>query len=712
MGEAFHVLQGTLLTACMHLCLWLGAFSLAAVVPAISLADRLLIAFAVATSQAVVITLFASAIGQLSPFVVGILNLFCCAALYGFSRVLLKGPKNPFKFFSAFLEALYARLKAEPIIAFALVPTLTFYLLLFSYAATRPPMGYDPLNYHLTIAATAIQSGTFEIVFFPPYFDLYAWFPANGAVFSIWTMLWMGCDLWVCFVNVPFLLALFLSLYLVARYLDVPRLPAILFSGLFSTLPMFAMLGSEAYVELPLWAMFFAALRLCLISAGGQGPFWPVAALSGVIVGTKTTGFLLALLLLATFTIFGFKRVRFAGACRALALFIGGVIAFGSYFYIRNFFACANPLYPLPVSILGREIFPGQPDLGERLMATSAARHFDVLWRSGKLIGAIIGEVFTPNSSWGLGPPGLAVLLGAPITLVYALFARPWQPKLIWLGLVGVFVIASWFFGPYSGKFVFSNVRFAYPGVVLLGVSALSLVVRPFAQHLWMVSGVLLFLQTVSFFFANISVTLGSGVLAALCGTVAFIGATFSRRLPLLPRSAVRRTLAFIGILLLVLMAVYYWHRLREQTRISSYREATAPYQLQVAEYADCLAAVERFAPIGRLAVALEPWRRGFIFPLFGSHLQRQVFYVHNGPEESRLHCDYPYGNPRRNPDHASWLRHLGEMRPTALLVFLDPVENEVPIESHWAQEEPELFRRKFSSEKCELYLIDSMRLP
>lgn len=725
-----HVIVGSLLTLLIHGALWAGAWTMSGALSAShGLGDRLLATFSLALFQAVGITLGAAALGLLNPAVVGAASVAVSTALALSARMACRGraagkaraPGPPIAG-RAIAHAIDEFWVSDPLTPVVAVPGVAFFLLLFLQAIPRPPMGFDSLNYHLTIAATAIQTHGFPIVFLPPYFDLYAWFPANGAVFSIWTLLWMGCDLWVAFVNVPFLAALVVSLYLLARDLGLERAPSAALTSAFVTVPMFAMLATESYVEVPLWAMFFVALRFALISAREEaGAFPVVAGLCGVMAGTKTVGLLLAFLVFAVHASVAFRpSLDSVGILlRRAAYVLAGFLIFGSFFYIRNYIESGNPIYPVPVRVFGLEVFPGQTDLDSRLGATTVAAHLDFLWSSGNLVRAILGEVFTPNASWGLGPTGLAaILLGLPFGWK-ALAARTHRPASA-LFVAGLLVLAAWFCLPYGGKFLFSNVRFAFPGAVLLGLVAASGLsgILPSRPPL-LTSGIVL-LQVSSFYFANVPVSTTAGVAAAALAVMAGL-AVLARRLAddrnvslqgfRLPASRPRRALVLAGVLGIALFAVARWHDTRDRGRIASYRDATEPYQLQVAENADCLAAVERHVPRGRLAVALEPHCRGFLFPLFGSHLQREVLYVHNGPEDSRLHSDYPSGNPRLRPDLNSWLRHLAEASPDALLVFLDPVEGEIPIESHWASVRRDLFRLEFRSDRCELHQIDKRRL-
>lgn len=719
-----HVSCGVLSTLLVHAALWSAAFSVARAWPAqITLADRLLVAFSVALFQSVAITLAAAAVGMMTPVVVGGLSLAISAALLFFTD----GWRQLKTFKAEIAEASGNRIKeiaqSEPLTIVASAPGIVFFLVVFSYAVIRPPMGYDPLNYHLTIAATAFQSGTFPVVFFPPYFDLYAWFPANGAVFTLWTIMWMGCDLWLPFVNLPFLLALFLAIYLLAKDLGLCRSVSVALTSAFLTMPLFAMLATEAYVELPLWAMFFVASRFALLAARlDSNLFFFVAGLCGLMIGTKTTGFLLAILVFAWYAIAAFRLNSLYLQClfRSSIFLFAGVVLFGSYFYIRNYLLSGNPLYPYPVRLAGFEIFKGQADLDVVLSRTTVLGYLDFWQDLGRIFYALIGDTTKITKfSWSLGPTGFAALLIGPPFALCGLFLSRYRREYLILTIAGLVIVLAWLFLPFSGEFLLFNVRFVWPGVVLFGLLATSAFISIFQPQPFILVALILALQTSSFFFthAPVSATTG-GILACTLVIVGFtmLLARISRRLGVkiegfsFPASRPRLAFVVASMLAITILVVAFWHEHREQTRVASYREATD--QLLVSEYADCLAAVERQVPRGTLAVALEAQSHGFLYPLFGSHFQRQVIYIHNGPEDSRLHSDYPSGNPRQSPDKDAWLRHLALAAPDALLVFLNPVEGSKPIESTWAESRADLFQVQYRSPWCELYRVEKLRLP
>jgi len=725
MDEVLHIALGAGIFLAVNGALMTGAHRVASILPeGLSGPDRLISLISIAAIQIVLVTVGAGALGILGTISVClgsiVLSFVLLTALHGHRRT---------PWLKEMLSDAVSAIREEPLTAVAAIPGIAAMALVFMYALPRPPLGFDPLNYHLTIAANAIQHHDFSILFFPPYFDLYSYFPANGDAFSIWAILPFGCDLLLPLVNVPFVVMLVLSLYSIARSVDVGRAASVAATSALTTLPMMFMLVTESYVEVPLWALFFAAVRLCMVSAAGRtaGVFLVAAGLCGLMVGTKTTGILMAALAFGVHAMLSFppgkSTLRCLGGLGRRLLIMGGAIGLiGSYFYFRNLYLAGNPIYPYPVRLFGTVVFPGQGDLDIRLAATSLWTHLDYLWYSGKLSEALVGEVFGFNSSWGLGPTGLfALFVGAPLGIVacgsaaarFRLEARRLESALF---IAGALVLLAYLFMPYSGKFLYSNTRFAYPGAVLLALTAIGMMTRSGISNR-ITAALFLMLQAATFPFTNIPITKTAGLVlagAAALTTLFTLAVMYLRDRGTLKSNGsgtTRKALVWIGVVAISLFALASLHHVRERDRVRFYREADEPYRLMVSYYAPCLAAVEHHLPEGRLAIALEARRRGFLFPMFGSHLTREIMYVNIGQNDGRYPHMYPFGNPRMEPDAKAWYRHMMDARPDALLTFPTKSENEIPVESFWARDRLDVFDLVFESNDCELFLIDTEKL-
>ncbi len=329
---------------------------------------------------------------------------------------------------------------------------------------------------------------------------------------------------------------------------------------------------------------------------------------------------------------------------------------------------------------------------------------------------ALLGETFTPYSAWGLGPVGLAALATAPLTPVIAFFARRTglderrYHAILGMVVLGVLATIAYAATPYSGKFVMFNVRFLYPAIVMLAVAAgaaLTAVGVPGTR----LALAFLALQVGGFWFSNLPVTPGAGLLLVAIVLAVPLLPVVTRALarhrspgtPPLP--AWRRVLTGVAAAALVMAGLTALHNHRDSDRHQAWRQADEPFRLVVRHMADCWSTLDRALPSGRVAVAAEDSRNAFLFPLFGSHLSRDVFYVNAVSPDLRASHLWPEGRIRTRPDRDAWLRNLDRMAPDVLFVFRD-ADEDIPIESRWVSDLPQRFVPLRVDESCAVYRV------
>jgi len=594
--------------------------------------------------------------------------------------------------------------RAEPGVLLVMVPGLVAVTLAVGYALDRPPLGYDALNYHLPLAAHYVQAHDLSLFPFPAYYDPYPYFPANGEMFSAWAFLLTGCDLWLPLVNLPFLALLALSVYGLGREAGCNRLAATAVASALATVPAVFNVLTETYVELPLWATFLAALRWSVHAARHPtlSLLFLAAALAGALPGFKQVGWVMAPLVLVFLAsrscmeprVDGWSRIRETG--RQIILFVGGLLVFGTAFYLRNWLVADNPLYPYPVEVQGQQLFPGIDGMDTRAASTSLFNQFGFLWDSGKLFQAFLGQSGLPNSSWGLGPAGvLSVTLCAAagfLALVWSL-VRPGSPS--WrfgalLFVLGVLMMLLYALLPRSGSFLFSNVRFAYPGTVLLALAGLAVGNRAGAPPL-VITGVFLTCQVAGLlYFTNIPVA-GGPALASGGAVLGLGGAGIlvrRRWAPEIPNGA--KLVTLFGALVLALVAGHWLHGARYDRHVREYEAAPESWQFDYRAYAPCVHALGKALPEGRLALAASRNLNGFVSPLFGTHLEREIRVVD---------ATSPW-------DAGRWATRVADSGATALMVFMPEPGDGEPRESAFARSLPRQFRPLHRSERCELYRV------
>ena len=621
------------------------------------------------------------------------------------SLVLLFVPKGK-PFLKELCAFVFDRLKKEPHLILLALPFLAFYFTLYTTAFFLPPLGYDPLNYHLTIAGTAIQRQDLSPVFFPRFFHLYAYFPENAVLFSLWTMLLMGCDLFLPVVNLPFLLLWLFSVFKIARHFDISRALSLLFSCTTLTFPMMANLATEAYAEPVLWASFFGAIRFALLGARG---FLPAMLLTGILLGTKTTSIPLSILVfgVALYSLFLATNASIKKLALLFSLFLCSSLLLGSFFYIRNIVLTGNPFTPVPLRIFEDiVVYDGAEGLDTALMKTTVFSHLSYLWDSGLLLKSLVGQVYVPQGSFGLGPLGTLYLIAGP----FAGLLLPRQKRLVLpLMSCGLLIVLLYLFTPYSGTFMPFNVRFMTGAPVLFGIFLVKALQNQNISEGLVVFFLLLF-QILGFFYSHISVDTNVFFVFTIFFALSIALAVAKKKgMALLPASKTRKAFCYCALVFLGIFLVFSLHEYKAKTRVQKYRNMTEPFRIAMNIYADCLEAVEKHVPKGKVAIALNE-TAGFMYPFLGMHLERELIYINIGHDDFRLHFMYPMANPRASEDKEAWIRRVMDASPDALLVLRVTGDRDEPVEKRWAIERQDIFKKMFQDEWCSLFLINTGR--
>jgi hypothetical protein len=708
MDEALHVGIGTVATVAVGSLLWRGSAGVASRIRGLSPLDRLSATIAVAVLVALLATTALAAAGQLSGVAVGLLIAAVSVAMIAATRGAPWWPGPS----AARLREVAA---AEPFLVAVAVAGAAPVLLALAYALPRPPLEYDPLNYHLVLASHHLKAGDLSIFRFPPWLDPYAYMPAGTDLVESLAMAPFSCDLLVPLANLPFLALLLLSAYSLCRDGGASRTVAAAASVALALMPLAFRVLTEAYAELPLWGTFLAAVRWMALSAraGGMPSFALAAGLCGLVTGMKLNGVALAVVALA----FHFLSPGAQGGLAAvrrlpsrLAVFVAAVAVAGSAFFVRNAVATGNPFYPAPVDLPGLGTLPGLDGLGDRMAATTIWSRLDFLWESGRLSRAFVGETGTAESSWGTGPTGV-------LALVLGLFALAWSPwrrerraQVLLPALAGAALLVLYAMLPRSGSFLMTNVRFAVPGMLLLGIAGTVAASRAGVPAVVLASAFLA-AQGASVAFSCLVVTPGAGLLLGAAGAaVAVLSLGGSKAEWGAATPAWRKALVAAGGVAVLCAAATFLHHGREARRIASWREATAPHQQVVPGHVDCLEALERAVPGGRVAVAADRGAASFLYPLLGSHQQRDLVYLDVGRSDAPLPHEHPRGDPRGAPDEAAWIARVAATRPDALFAYL--AGGDPPVEAVWAARRPEAFEPLVANAACGVWRVRPDHLP
>jgi len=227
--------------------------------------------------------------------------------------------------------------------------------------------GWDSLTYHLPLAASWLQAQSLAI---PPSADWQFSMPANGNIGQM-VLLGAGLERLAFLSNALAYAIAAISVWLLARRLTASAEAALLATVLFVMLPIVLFHASGAYVDL------FGA---CFILAGAALFAWRNAGGDGA-AGVRWYGTAIALAGLAWGIAVGTKPIYYAygglAAAAALAvlwrerpagrrlpfalgaLLIACMLAPSAFWFLRALHATGNPIYPIPVRLLGWTIFEG-----------------------------------------------------------------------------------------------------------------------------------------------------------------------------------------------------------------------------------------------------------------------------------------------------------------------------------------------------------------
>ncbi len=245
----------------------------------------------------------------------------------------------------------------------ALGGVITIALLLAALLVTAvffPRFDHDPLTYQLYFAAAWLRDGHVSIVPTPFGDPSQAYGPALASMYYLWLMAPLGNDMLAQTGEWPFLLLTVLAAAGLARELGARPRRAFLAAFFIFMSPLALYEGRSALSDLAV-ASFFASSLYFLVRAGQKRKPADLALglmAAGLMAGCKFTAAPLLVLLLPPLLFAGF-RVRGPRAWAAWLAGIAGGMAGGGIWYARNWLIAGTPFFPIRISILGHEIFPG-----------------------------------------------------------------------------------------------------------------------------------------------------------------------------------------------------------------------------------------------------------------------------------------------------------------------------------------------------------------
>jgi hypothetical protein len=345
----------------------------------------------------------------------------------------------------------------------------------------------------------------------------------------------------------------------------------------------------------------------------------------------------------------------------------------GGHTYLRTALATGNPMFPMPISLFGRQLFPGWPgaDPGSRREIEDLGSVWTVLWDRTDLLG--------PAFRWVLLP-------GVCAAAVVALWMAWRQPRARAAAAVALlpFAILAIFLYLHDHR----DVRYLLAGLAVAGVALAHLLDQVPAPHgRRLILGLTVLLAVLAL------VNGPPQVIAAVIAPALLVGGAWvwlHRRLPV---GSPRGGLVWAGVALFGFVAgsltIDSYHRRRPQY----YPDATV---------------LERLAGPAPQVFAYSGWNQPY--PFFGSRLQHRVAIVPSrGPAEGRFfdwndNADFPYGGNFRR-----WWRNLQSLGVSYVIV--DRIDHPNP-ERRWLERHPDRFRRVYATENVGIWRVEPAPRP
>lgn len=588
------------------------------------------------------------------------------------------------------------------LILFAVSVFFGFFLVKFWINLINPPVCPDSLQYHLTFPATWVRNGNLNnpIVIFgslPRSVELapLPYYPINAELFFFWLMLPLRNAFLADVGEVPFYFIGILVIYSVLRKFSIKRETALLVSFLWVLIPnLFKQIRTGSQVDVICAVLFLLVFNALLIMQEKLN--FKNAILFGIslglFIGTKALNIFWSVALIPLFILFvyqNFKKGNFRNISTGLAIILSMLFLFGGYSYIRAFILTGNPFYPITINFFGKTILPG-------IIDRFSYSQLVVRWDEFHLKNMFFGE--------GLGAQFLLFI--SPGSIIPLLFFKSIRGKIrdktFYILVFCIPALMLWMYLFYIKAYW---IRYIFP-YLAMGLIAAVLFLDQFrwGKKYITIVGFLAILSSAAEL-AHRKELVISLLLSFLIFSLLFL---FRKKI-----ISNLRTIFSIGfVLIFILISTAFLSFLNDKYN----KEEFSRYPL-----------LFKGKEIGEKDIGLA-WRwlnentgsgrriaytgRSEIYPLFGTHLKNDAFYISVNDKPPLPHY-YPDGSYRKEKNFQSWLRNLDKKKIEYLFIALPHEVNnesdnlkEFSIEDKWASLHPDIFQLIFSNSKAHIYKV------
>jgi hypothetical protein len=305
-----------------------------------------------------------------------------------------------------------------------------------------PPRGIDDINYHLPPLYRALQTGRLELL--PMAIREGFALPLDADLLFLWPMLLMGHDRLIDAAQVVATAAGVVVLYALAKRLGARRPDAAVTALAFPFVPVVLAQAGSNYIDVIVAVVHFTLLYAAL-------RFWRTGATLHLVVAGWATGFALGakytmfpLVAVLQLLVLGGLLVHRHRAVLRYALYWACALPLSAWWYLRNWRAFGEPMYPFRITPGG---LSGAP--GSRMEATLANSGPTALENFAKHpVDALLYPLQDPGIGslhggfgvlfWGLGTPALAWCVARAVG---AARRGDWLPLAFWAQPLAAFAL-------------------------------------------------------------------------------------------------------------------------------------------------------------------------------------------------------------------------------------------------------------------------------
>jgi len=252
------------------------------------------------------------------------------------------------KRFQVAWDNLRGLLQHNAFLSAALLLALTVTATQFVNSLTVHTSDGDTLQYHLPIVVSWLKSGDLGAQSAPLW-----WYPGTEELVVLWGMLPVRSDLFLGLVNWIFIVLACLSIWGIARKLQITPRWAAFAPLLFLNLPALQKQVGTAKNDIAVAALFLAAVNFSFnrTHQNKQLPWTIVVGLAlGLLLGTKYYAiYYITISGILYLVLSKWMRTSISAVMKFIML-VSLTLALGGYWYLRNLWLTGTPLYPMQLA--------------------------------------------------------------------------------------------------------------------------------------------------------------------------------------------------------------------------------------------------------------------------------------------------------------------------------------------------------------------------